>query len=64
MFIKLKNKKEIHVLSYTSNCEYNCRWCGKTIKAGKPHYWSTSSYGVEGEYCSVAHLKAAANARL
>lgn len=64
MYIKLKNKKEISVGSYTSNYEINCRWCGKTIKAGKPRYWSPSSYGVGGEYCSVAHLKAAANARL
>lgn len=65
MQIKLKNKKEISVFYNTSNYEHNCRWCGKTIKAGKPHYYSLSYGGaLSGDYCSVAHLKAASNAEL
>lgn len=64
MYIKLKNKKEINVGCYTFNFEHNCRWCGKTIKAGKPHYYSASYSGASGDYCSVAHLKAASNAEL
>lgn len=63
MQIKLKNKKEISVGYHTYNYnECNCRWCGKTIKAGKPHYYSSG--GASGDYCSVAHLKAASNAEL
>jgi hypothetical protein len=62
MTIKLKNKSEISVttsVSYFS--EYNCKWCGKTIKKDKPRFFSSSTYDY---YCSAAHVKAAANAAL
>jgi hypothetical protein len=65
MYIKLKNKKEIRVSSFVSNySEYTCPWTGKTIKKGKPYFYSYSSGAASGEFCSASALKAASNARL
>jgi hypothetical protein len=60
MYIKLKNKSEIYVSSFTFVSERECTWCGKTIKGNKPSFWG----GIVGYACSVAHVKAAANAAL
>jgi hypothetical protein len=60
MYIKLKNKSEICVNSYTFPVETTCYWCGKTIKSNKPHF----AGGGISYACSVAHVKAAANAAL
>jgi hypothetical protein len=60
MWIKLKNKSEIWVSSYTYSLETTCQWCGKTIKSNKPHF----AGGGVNFACSVAHVKAAANAAL
>ena len=60
MYIKLKNKSEIYVSSSTFILELTCMWCGKTIKGNKPHFMG----GGISIACSVAHVKAAANAAL
>jgi hypothetical protein len=66
MWIKLKDKSEILVSSITYECECTCMGCGKTIKKGKPHFnsFSSSSEIADAEFCSVAHLRAAANAQI
>ena len=65
MYIKLKNKSEIYVLSAVHVSKNTCRWCGKEIKAEKKASFSANGpYAVSGWFCSAAHLKAASNARL
>ena len=69
MLIKLKNKSEIYVDSSTYPYDKTCEWCGKVIKGGKrPYFYSfdLSPYDLSpyDNFCSVPHLKAAANAAL
>lgn len=54
-YIKIKNES-CHFLEMPTICDKQCKWCGKTIKAGKQHLWSAS---VSGEYCSLSHVKQA-----
>ena len=64
MWIKLKNKSEIVVSSSTASYERTCPWTGKTIKAGKPYFYSYCYGAASGDFCSASALKSASNARI
>jgi hypothetical protein len=66
MWIKLKDKSEIHVCDFVvgHGLTETCRWTGKTIKGGKKFFMSFDFNAPRGAFCSASALKAAANAAL
>jgi len=61
MYGSIKVKNEIcHYSESTASYEVNCKWCGKTIKYGKPEFRGAD---VDGVYCSLSHVKQAFKAK-
>ena len=58
-YIKIKNES-CHFSEFTTTYDQPCKWCGKTIKAGKQYLRSAD---VEDSYCSLSHVKQAFKAK-
>jgi hypothetical protein len=54
--IIIKNEN-CHFAGQTAiDTDLSCKWCGKTIKAGKEHF---ITWDYDSKYCSLSHLKQA-----